>query len=102
MSLYDYIRGSKRDALQLGWLNPAKLDDAIDRIEQSAAPLMDEQILTYLCAYGYAIAPNGPQTLARVLLHDGALIYDGKIWFEFLPVSPRHQEGETHFDLALG
>jgi hypothetical protein len=102
MSLYDYIRGSKRDVLQLGWLNPAKLDDRINRIEQSAAPLVDEQVLTYLCAYGYAIAPNGPQALARVLLQNDALIYDGKIWFEFLPVSPRHQEGETHFDLALG
>jgi hypothetical protein len=102
MFLYDYIRGSNRDALQLGWLNPAKLDDSINRIEQSAAPLVDEQVLTYLCAYGYAIAPNGPQALARVLLENDALPYDGKIWFEFLPVSPRDEEGETHFDLALG
>jgi hypothetical protein len=74
MSLYDHNRGSKRDALQLGWLNPAKLDDRINRIEQKAAPLVDEQVLTYLCAYGYAIAPEGPQALARVLLQDDALI----------------------------
>ena len=46
MSLYDYIRGSKQDALQLGWLNPAKLDDNINRIEQSAAPLVGEQFLS--------------------------------------------------------
>jgi hypothetical protein len=102
MSVYDFIRGSKQHALQLGWLNPAKLDDQIKRIEKSAAPLVDEQVLTYLCAFGYAIAPSGPQTLARALLQYDTLTYEGTIWFEFLPVSPRNQEGETHFDLALG
>jgi hypothetical protein len=102
MSLYDHIRGSEPDTLELGWVNRAKLHDTIRRIEESPAPVEDEQALTYLCAYGYAIAPNGPQTLARVLLQNCAVIYDGKIWFEFLPVAPRESEGETHFDLALG
>ena len=63
---------------------------------------MPSKVLTYLCAYGYALTPQGPQALARVLLEDDNLTYDGKIWFEFLPASPRNREGETHFDLAVG
>jgi hypothetical protein len=102
MPVYDFIRGSNLDALQCGWLNSSELDERIRRIERSSAPLVDEQVLTYLCAFGYAAAPQGPQALACAIVQDNALTYDGKIWFEFLPLSPRNREGETHFDLALG
>lgn len=102
MPVYDFIRNSDLEPLQRGWLNTSELEERIRRIERSSAALVDEQVLTYLCAYGYAVAQQGPQSLARVLLHKDTLTYDGKIWFEFLPVSPRNREGKTHFDLAVG
>jgi hypothetical protein len=103
MSLADALQANpKPPALELGWVNLAKLHSRVARIERSRLPLGDEQVLTYLCAYGYAIQPGGPQELARVLLGDDGLAYQGRLWFEFLPASPRVGEGETHLDLALG
>jgi hypothetical protein len=103
MSLADALRANpKPQALELGWINLAKLHNRVAQIERSRQPLSDEQVLTYLCAYGYAIQPEGPQKLARVLLGNGGLAYQGRLWFEFLPPSPRVGEGETHLDLALG
>lgn len=102
MPVHDFVRDAELDTLPHGWVQMDEFEKRIERIERSAGPLIDEQVLTYLCAYGYAIAPQGSQALARALLGHDDLTYDGKIWFEYLPVSPRNREGETHFDLALG
>jgi hypothetical protein len=103
MSLNHILQANpKPTTLELGWVNLAKLHSRVARIERSRQPLSDEQVLTYLCAYGYAIQPEGPRELARVLLGDNDLDYQGRLWFEFLPASPRVGEGETHLDLALG
>jgi hypothetical protein len=89
-------------ALNLGWVNQPELLARIQRIENATEPLADEQVLTYLCAYGYALDQAGPQRMARVLLQDDNQLDSGTLWFEFLPLSPRLKEGETHLDLALG
>src|ERR1051326_8175115 len=89
-------------SLKLGWVNQSELLARIQRIENANDALTDEQVLTYLCSYGYAIHPDGPQRLAQVLLRDTNQSYSGSLWFEFLPKSPRLRERETHLDLALG
>jgi hypothetical protein len=48
-----------------------KLPGILDRLrskEVSGNPLHYEEVLTYLCAYGYALDPDGPRQLASVLL----------------------------------
>lgn len=103
MRLFETISNNPNpDAIRYGWVNQAALFDRIHQIEESNDPINDEQILTFLCIYGYAIGSDGPQELARVFLEDENVDYSGSIWFEFLPISPRQQEGETHLDIALG
>ncbi len=89
-------------SLELGNVNRCKLQAAVDRCERSPGPLVDEQVLTYLCAYGYACHDDGPARLARVLLGDKAAGYSGRLWLEFRPMCTRSGEGETRMDLAFG
>ena len=56
MSLADALRANPEpQALELGWVNLEKVHNRVARIERSRQPLSDEQVLTYLCADGYAI-----------------------------------------------
>ena len=103
MSLYEtVVEKPSPTELKLGWVNKPALIERVRNIEKSNAPIKDEQVLTYLCVYGYAIHDGGPQRLARLLLEDDRASYVGQIWFEFLPSSPRENEGKTHADLILG
>jgi hypothetical protein len=88
--------------LNLGWVNVPALHNRVLLCEEAACPIGDEQVLTYLCAYGYAIHANGPQLLSRILLEDDALAYTDSFWFEFLPPPTREAEGATHLDLSFG
>lgn len=88
--------------LKTGWVNLPELHALVHRVEQAAYPLDDEQALTYLFAYGFAIHPGGAAQLARILTEDDTIDGPDALWFEFLPRSPRIKEGETHLDLAVG
>lgn len=96
------VRTPEPIGLKLGWVNHSALLDRVRVIEQASRPITDEQVLTYLCVYGYTIHEDGPRQLASLLLEDDRVNYTGQVWFEFLPSSPRAQEGKTHADLILG
>jgi hypothetical protein len=89
-------------ALKTGCVNLPFLHGLISGIELAPHPLKDEQVLTYLCAYGYAIHADGSLQFARLLTEDDTIDSPNALWFEFLPRSPRHNEGETNLDLAIG
>ncbi len=89
--------------LHCGYVN---WDSLIERIKkQEKEPnqdFADEQIWTFLIACGYACAgQDGLNKLCELLTGDTTLSTD-KIWIEVLPLSPRHKEGSTHLDLAIG
>ena len=63
MPVYDIIVANPNPQnLALGWVNHPALLTRIQTIEQAHDPLNDEQVLTYLCADGYAIQAEGHLT----------------------------------------
>ncbi len=80
-------------------------EDFIERVrvlETQDRPIHDEQVWTVLCAYGYSLVEGGPELLARVIFGDGERARAEQTWLEFMPASPRREEGPTHLDLAFG
>jgi hypothetical protein len=81
------------------------LRERVDRCEKQPErrDFYDEQVWTFLLAASYAIKGGAGATQLGLLLTEGqhcGLVE--KLWFEFLPIPPRVQEGNTHLDLALG
>lgn len=79
--------------------------DFIERVralEADEASIDDEQVWTVLVAYGYSFAEDGPTRLASQVF--GGALPGGapRTWIEYMPESPRRQEGPTHLDLAFG
>jgi len=107
-SLAQELMNHYREITKYLHIGYARWDDLIARVkrqeESGSHDCDDEPIWTFMVACGYAICgQNGVASLAKLLTGvDRRATASSKIWLEVLPISPRHQEGETHVDLALG
>lgn len=65
--------------------------------------LVDEQLWTFLVAVGYASGgEDGIRTLNQKLTGGEGINSPAPVWFEALPMPPRHTESNTNLDLAAG
>lgn len=92
------------ETLRLGRATFAVLTDKIERCEErNIRDFYDEQVWTFLLASSYAMAgSSGATQLASLLTENPQSGPVDQLWFEVLPIPPRHQEGNTHLDLAFG
>ncbi len=103
MSLLDSTLGQPLpNSLRKGSLSETALRAALANVEHGLAPVEDEQIWTYLCAWGYACLPDGPTRLASVLLGAPPPTPTETIWLEALAYPARTKEYNSHIDLATG
>src|SRR2546421_12040598 len=88
------------ETLRLSRATFAALTDKVERCEERNIPdFYDEQVWTFLLASTYAVAgSSGAAQLASLLTENPQCDEVDKLWFEVLPIPPRHQEGNTHLD----
>ena len=89
--------------LYIGRANFDVLVEKVQRCEKDHHPdFNDEQVWTFLLAASYAITGSqGVTQLSSLLIEDPHCDTVKKLWFECLPISPRHQEGNTNLDFPL-
>jgi hypothetical protein len=90
--------------LCIGRANFDVLVEKVQRCEKNQrSDFHDEQVWTFSLAASYAITGcQGVTRLGSLLIEDPHCHPVEKLWFEFLQIPPRHEEGNTHLDLALG
>ncbi len=106
--LYNRLEASKSVLRKFIVITENRYDKLMIRLnEQLKNPkesFYDEEIWTFLLACGYAAGGQSGSDLLIRKLSKNRCIKDGKIFIEWLPVSPREarDEGKTHVDLAIG
>jgi len=109
MSFADIINENRSDIENYLHIGYAKWEVMINELRNyentnDNKKMEDEQLWTFLLGCGYAAGKKeGINKLARMLTNDNINTNEvNKIWFEVLPLPPRHKEGSTHLDLAIG